>query len=125
MLPCGYTYLDGDDALEDYHLHIVASDTAPDGVVIVVSVSTLYRYADKTVILKADDHPRITHDSFIAYNFAKVQKVSEIEARLAKLPKLVREPCSAEMLKKIQAGILESEQTENGVRHLFRELYPE
>jgi hypothetical protein len=116
--------LDGDDAEEDYHLHIVASDQSSDGLVIVVSVSTLYRFADKTVVLKAGEHARVTHESFIAYNFAKAQKVSEIEARLAKLPNLVREPCTPELLKKVQAGILESEQTENGVRHLFRELYP-
>ncbi len=123
MGPCGYTYLDGDDSTEDYHLHIIASDQSSDGFVIVVSVSTLYRFADRTVLLRAGEHPRIGHDSFIAYNFAKVQKLSDITARMTTRPKLVKEPCTAELLKKVQAGILESEQTENGVRNLFREIY--
>lgn len=124
MLPCGYAYLDGNDEEEDYHLHIIASDADKDGYVIVVSISTVYRFADRTVILKAGEHPWLKHESFVAYNFAKLQKLSEIEARLAKLPKMAKELCSQDLLKRIQGGILESDQTENGVKYFFREVHP-
>jgi hypothetical protein len=125
MLPCGYTYFDGDDVAEEYHLHIIASNPDKEGLVVVVSVSSMFRWADKTVVLKAGDHGRVTHESYVAYNFAKLQKVTEIEARLARLPKLVKETCSEALLKRVQFGLLESEQTENGVKHFFREVHPD
>ena len=124
MLRCGYAYLDGDDADEDYHLHIIAIDPDREGLVIVVSVSSVYRFADRTVLLKAGEHPWVKHESFIAYGFARLQKASEIETRLSRLPKLVKEHCSEGLLKRVQSGILESEQTENGVKHFYRELLP-
>lgn len=123
MLPCGYAYLDGNDAQEDYHLHIIASVPDQAGFVIVVSVSTVYRFADKTVLIQAGEHPWLRHESFVSYNFAKLQRSSEIEARLVKLPKMIKAACSKELLKRIQAGILESEQTENGVKYFYREVY--
>ena len=124
MLPCGFTFLDGDDETGDYHLHIIASNTDNDGYAIVVSVSTLYRFADKTVLLKADEHPWLRHESFVAYSFARLRKVADIEARLAKRPGMVKDRCSNALLRRVQGGILESEQTENGVKHFYREVHP-
>jgi hypothetical protein len=124
MLPCGYAYLDGDDEAESYHLHIVVSDADKDGDAIVVSVSTIYRLADRTVIVKAHEHSWLRHDSYVAYGFAKLQKVAEIEARLAVRPNMKKDPCSASLLTRIQEGITQSEQTENGVKHFYRELHP-
>ena len=124
MLPCGYTYLDGNDEEEDYHLHIIVSDPDQDGYVIVVSVSTIYRFADRTVILRPGDHPWVKHESYIAYNFARLKKLAEIEARIARLPGMTKDPCTEALLKRVQGGLLESEQTENGVKHFFREVHP-
>ncbi len=123
MLPSGFAFLDGNDEEEDYHLHIIASEADRDGYVIVLSVSSMYRFADRTTLLKASDHPWLKHDSYIAYNFAKVQKAAMIESRLARLPRMIQQPCSDALLKRVQAGILESEQSENGVKNFYREIY--
>lgn len=124
MLPCGYTFLDGDDDDEDYHLHIIASDADLAGYVIVVSVSSLYRFADRTVVVKPGEHSWLKHDSYVAYSFAKLQKVEEIEDRLTRLPKMVKERCPDSLLKRVQDGILESDRTENGIKHFYREVHP-
>lgn len=125
MPPCGTCYLDGDDEAEDYHLHVVASNTDRSGLVAVVSISTVRsRFSDKTVILKPGDHPFIKQESYVAYGFARLQAVTEIDDRLRKQPKKVKEACTPELLGRIQAGVLESERTENGVKHFMRELHP-
>jgi len=124
MLPCGHAYLDGDDEEEDYHLHIVASKPDRDGEVIVVSVSTIYHFADRTVLIRAGEHPWIKHESYVAYRFAKLQKMVDIESRLAVRSEMAKEPCSEALTKRVQEGLLESDQTENGVKHFFREVHP-
>jgi hypothetical protein len=122
MLPCGYAFLDGNDEEQDYHLHIVATDADASGDAIVVSVSTLYRFADRTVLLKPVDHPWLKHDSYVAYSFARLRKIADIEARLARLPQMVRQGCSESLIRRIQDGILESEQSEHGIKNYYREV---
>jgi hypothetical protein len=122
MLPCGYAFLDGDDEEEDFHLHIIASEADASGEAIVLSVSTIYRLADRTTILKAADHPWLKHDSYIAYNFARLRKIADIEARLARLPGMVKSQCSESLVRRVQEGILESEQSENGIKNFYREI---
>ena len=125
MLQCGDAFLDGDDVEEDYHLHIVATKPSVDGYVVVVSISTIYRFADRTVVLSAGDHPWLRHESFVAYNFATLKKVPDIEARLLQRPSMRKDRCTEGLLKRVQLGVIESEQTENGVKNFCREIYPQ
>lgn len=121
MLRAGDTLLLGPE--EDYHLHIILTDANDDGELILASVTTLQKWTkDRTVVLKKGDHPFIQHDSGIAYSFARIVSAAEIESVVSNKPSLVRQPMSPEVLNRVQAGLLESDFTENGVRWFYRDL---
>ena len=122
MLRCGDTFLAGDEGSESLHLHIVATPPNIDGEVLLLSVTTRQRFSDTTVILKPGDHPFIRHDSVIAYNYARVRLVRELEVSIQSKRDLMRTPLKTEVLKLVQEGVLESDFTENGVKHFYKEV---
>ncbi len=58
-------------------------------------------------MLKSGDHPFIEHESVIAIRNDTAKQ---------------REPISRELLTRVQAGLLDSDFTPNGVRQYFREV---
>ena len=121
MLKAGDTLLLGPE--DDYHLHVVLTDPNETGELIVASVTTLQKWTkDRTVVLKKGDHPFIQHDSVVAYSYARIAGVAEIESLVTNKPSLARQPVSPELLGRIRAGLLESDFTENGVRWFYREI---
>jgi hypothetical protein len=119
MLACGDTFLSGDDEYEDYHLNVVL--TPPnEGELITVSITTLRRLSERLVTLQPGDHPFITRPSAVAYSFARIRRVVDIEAALEADNAKAREPATGALLAKIQAGLLESEHTPHGIKQLYR-----
>jgi len=122
MLACGDCFLAGAEEDEKLHLRIVATPPAADGCVVVVSVTTRHRRSETLVILQPGDHPFIRHESTVAYRYAEISWVDNIEAAIASGNAKRREPIAGDLLRRIQAGLLDSEFTPNGVIHFAREV---
>ncbi len=109
----GDTFLMGGDAAHDetpMHLHIVLTD--PDSqsghvVVVIVPVATyrgLRGHEDTCVLTENDGHSFITHNSYVAYQSAKIVDIATLESR----PIRRKERVSSEVLSKIYAGACKS-----------------
>jgi hypothetical protein len=68
------------------------------------------------------DHPFIVHDSVIAYSYARIRTVEEIEIAVASGAARLREPVSPELLKRVCDGLIESDFTPNGIRNFYKSL---
>jgi mRNA-degrading endonuclease toxin of MazEF toxin-antitoxin module len=117
---CGDTFLTGDED-DDYHLWIVITPPFEDEVV-TVSVTTRRKRSETLVVLQAGDHPFLRHESVIPYAFARVRNISDIAAAIANDTARKRETASNALLKRAQAGLLESDFTPNGVKSFFKEV---
>ena len=93
-------------ATPNLHLWILLTEPrSSDHLCVIVSVTTLRRNSDLTVVLRSRDHPRITHDSVVRYADAQIVDAGDLD-RVLKLGKAkTREVCAPQMLKRIQDGI--------------------
>ncbi len=121
MLECGDAFLAGDDEDRDLHLWIVVTSPS-QGEVVTVSVTFRRLRSETLVILQPGDHPFVRHESVVAYSFARVRSVDDIEDALASGVFVKKEPTSCELLKRVQAGLVDSDFTPNGVRHFYRDV---
>jgi len=121
MLNCGDTFYAADTEDDEPHLCIII--TPPEaGDVVVVSVTTRRRKSETLVCLNVGDHPFIKHPSVIAYAYSRITSVDEIELAIKSGNAKTREPVSPELLKRIRAGLRDSDFTPNGVRHFYNSL---
>jgi hypothetical protein len=94
------------------HLWIVVTEPDPENsLAVIVGVTTLRRGADQTVILRRGDHPFLRHDSVVFYGDAQTADVGKMKKNIAAGTILRQQPCSRELLKLIQDGLLASEFT--------------
>lgn len=121
MLNCGDTFLTGDEEDQDLHLWIIISPPS-EGEVVTVSVTTKRKRSEILVVLRPGDHPFIAQESVIAYSYSRIRTVDDIETALLNGTAKKREAVSEELLKRVQAGLLDSDFTPNGVRYFFREV---
>jgi hypothetical protein len=121
MLNCGDTFLTGDGVEDNFHLWIVITP-ANEGEVVTACVVTAHKRSERLVVLNQGDHPFIQHESVIAYLHSKIRTVPDLEELLNKGIAKKRDPVSLELLKRIQAGLVESDFTPNGVRAYYREV---
>lgn len=121
-MKAGDTFLAGRDEDEKLHLRIVVTAPNADGEVAVVSVTTRRNRSETLVVLQAGDHPFIQHESVIAFAYAEISSVARIEQTIASGAARSREPVAAALLKRIQAGLLDSDFTPNGVRQFARDV---
>ncbi|HET6843927.1 MAG TPA: hypothetical protein VFK06_19960 [Candidatus Angelobacter sp.] len=120
MLSEGDTFLTADDD-EELHLWIVITSPA-EGEVVTVSVTTRRKKSESLVLLKQGDHPFIVHDSVVAYSYARIRAVDDIETAFLNGTAKRREPVSQELLARIKTGLVDSDFTPNGVRHYFKSV---
>lgn len=121
MLKCGDTFLTGDGDEDNFHLWIIVTPPS-EGEVITVCLVTSMRRSERLVVLNVGDHPFIRHESVIAYFYSKIRAVSDIEAALAARLAKQCDPVSIEILKRVQAGLVDSDFTPNEVRHYYKSL---
>ncbi len=114
MLSAGDTYLAGDEDTP-LHLHVVIT-TPSAGEVAVVSITTRRTKSETLVTLVRGDHPFIQHDSVVAYAYAEISQVSNIENAIQTGKAKLREPVSPALLRRIRAGLMDSDRTPNQVR---------
>jgi len=120
MLNEGDTFLTADED-EEFHLWIVITSPA-EGEVVTVSVTTRRKKSETLVLLKPGEHPFIVHDSVVAYSYARIRAVDDIETAFLNGTAKRREPVSPELLARVKAGLLDSDFTPNGVRHYFQSV---
>jgi hypothetical protein len=75
--------------------------------------------------LRPGDHPFIVRDSVIAYSYARIRTVEEIEVAVASSAAKLREPVSPELLTRVCNGLMDSDFTPNGVRHFYKSIQKE
>jgi len=103
------------------HLWIVATEPLPaNDRAIIVNLTTLRNYSDETVILGPGEHPFIKQKSVIYFHGSLVidlkQAVKGFEAGICTLHR----PCSAQLIQRIQQGLLASTHTKNEVKGFYR-----
>ena len=120
MINCGDTFLLEDEDGCDQHLCIVVTPPTEDKVA-VVSITTRRNKSETLVVLQKEDHPSLTHESVIAYRYSRVVKVEYIENAVKNKDAAPRDPASANLLKRAQDGLMESEFTPYGVISFYKD----
>lgn len=114
------------------HLHIICTkqffykDTGAQSV-LAVNVSSIREKGtyDGTCVLRAGDHPFITHDSYIRYKDAVVMRVEKLISAVNSGEITVMENVSDEVFGRILAGFEKSEYTKTNIKKLLRKLSQE
>ncbi len=119
MLNCGDTFLTGDGDEDNFHLWIIVTPPS-EGEMVTVCMVTATKKTERLVQLAPGDHPFIKHASAISYGFSRIRAVADIEAQLANGSARPKEPMPANVLNRIQAGVIDSDFTPNGVRSFYR-----
>lgn len=92
------------------HLWIVATDpTDEDETVIIISITTLRRGAEQTMILKKGEHPFIKRDSSVCYADARLANTHDLDGKAESGQIKMHSSCPSATLEHIKAGILASE----------------
>lgn len=118
-LNCGDTFLTGDGDEDNFHLWIVLTPPS-EGEVVTVCMVTAHKRSERLVVLNKGDHPFVQHESVIAYRFSQIRSVEDIQELLRSGAAKPRDPVNPELLKRIRAGLLDSDFTPNGVRAYYR-----
>lgn len=113
---------------EDYK-HLFAIAVGPEQLdghgarphVIMVSVTTVkpeYPH-DPACVIRAGEHPFIVHDSYVYYRDPRVESVDHVEKMVLTSVWQERDPCSAELLQRIRAGLLSSTRVPRHIKKLL------
>lgn len=79
---------------------------------IIVPVVSRHDLSDTSCTLAVGDHPFLKHDSCVAYDFAQLVSLKEINGKIDKGLIRLREAVSDDVLKRIQVGFVLSDETE-------------
>ena len=107
MIVPGFTFLSIRPSYTIPHLHIVISPII-NGKVLLVNITSPKHDSDLTCVLKVGDHPFLTHDSVINYGDATDSEVELLKLSIRTKLITPKDPVSEELLKRIQAGALNS-----------------
>jgi hypothetical protein len=118
---CGETLLipAPDTREETPHLWIVV--TEPDPLCVIVCLSTLRYDKDQTVVLRCGEHAFIGHDTAVLYHYAKIVDSNHLEQQIVDGLALRHDPCSPQLLKLVQDGVLASPNIPPKVERFYRE----
>lgn len=103
------------------HLWIILTDPCPMNAHLLVNVTTVHEghFHDPACVLKAGDHRRIKHPSWMEYRRCRVELTSALEKGHAAWYYHADEPVSDDVLKRICDGLLNSEHTPGRIRNYF------
>lgn len=102
------------------HLWILAAGPDADGRIVLVSVTTLRRGKDQTVVLQPGDHPFVKHASCVFYQDAIIAYASRLEEWISGELATPSDSCSAELLTLVRDGFSASEFTPKKVLRVIR-----
>lgn len=104
------------------HLWIILLDPEPSSGTTIMANMTSWKfpYQDSTTVLTAGEHPFIKHDSIVNYGDARTVDAAKIEQSFKIGIGSPQQRCSAQLLQKIQSGLMVSPRTPNNVKLYFR-----
>lgn len=103
------------------HLWILATDSVGEPPqTIIVAVSTKRFYKDSTVVLSPGDHPWVRHESVISYAHALIPEVRHLNEAVRRRIGELRQPCTSDVLRKVQDGLLASPRTPRRVKKFYQ-----
>lgn len=89
--------------------------------VIMVSVTSIkpdYPY-DAACVIRAGEHPFVTHDSYVYYRDPRIEPVAHVENLVETAVWQVKDSCSEELLNRIRAGLLASTRVPRYIKKLL------
>jgi hypothetical protein len=120
MLKCGDTFLAPKSSAEKEHLWVIITDPDAEGKAVGVNITSLRSYSETTLVLDKGDHRFITHPSVVNYGLAQILDIRAVHTAIEKKPKYFvcksHDPCSPELLKKVQDGMLRSKQAPKDIK---------
>jgi hypothetical protein len=122
MTKYGDTFIFEDEDDVEPHLHIVITEPTSTGEVITVSVTTRHKTSDAMVPLEIGDHPYIKRPSVLAFRYAKVRTITEIDKVIDNRDATKREPMDEKFLRRARSALTESEFTSYEVVEFYRGL---
>ncbi len=118
MIRCGETVLLRKPNTAIEHLWIVLTEAETDsGLAVIVNITSVQSHSrpDLTVVLRKGDHPFVTHDSIILYSDSRPADLRLVEVGIKNGHFSQHAPCSIELLKRVQEGLLRSDHTPNKI----------
>ena len=107
---------------ETPHLWILVTDpVGPPPQTIIVAVSTKRFYKDSTVVLSPGDHPWVQHESVIFYDHALIPEVRHLNEAVRRRIAELHQPCTPDVLRRVQDGLLSSPRTPQRVKHFYKD----
>ncbi len=116
MIRYGDTFMFADADDPKGHLHIIITTPSAKGEVVTVPVTTPNSKSDRMTTLNVGDHPRITHPSVLAFSFARIRTVSQIESLIKSYDAKKCAAMKEDVLERCRQGVLESDRTPNEVK---------
>jgi hypothetical protein len=118
-MKCGDAFMLDDEDESKEHLHVILTKPT-EGEIVTAAICTRRRWSETLVCLDVGDHPFIRHASAVAYQHAKIRKCVAIENAIANGHARWKERVSAQLLKRMQAGLIDSDFVANEVRAFFK-----
>lgn len=122
MAAYGDTFFFDDEDDAEGHLHMIVTEPTASGEVITVSITTRHKTSDAMVPLEIGDHPYITRPSVVAFAYASIRNIADINALIANRDAKAKEPMEERFLRRTRAGLLESDRTPYEVQEFYRGL---
>lgn len=105
------------------HLWIILTDPDPNGLVAMVNITTPKEGSDRTVVLHAREHPRVSHESVIFFPDARLAPADSIRVGVEANYFELCAPVSPALLARIKNGLLESPFTPVKVVNYCRQIW--
>ena len=105
------------------HLWIVVTDPSEENhIVVIVSITTLRRGAEQTVVLRKGEHPFIDRDSSVCYADARMVDAHDLEKRATAGQVKTHASCPPKTLEIVTDGILASALTPRKIQKFYESL---
>jgi hypothetical protein len=120
MLKPGDTFIAPLTSRAIEHLWIVLTNADAENKAVAVNITTRHSLSETTVVLEDGDHPFVKHPSVINYSDAQLIDLKAVETAIEKQPRhfvcKAHEPCSPELLKKIQDGMRRTKSPKKNIK---------
>jgi hypothetical protein len=103
------------------HLWVVATDPNPDGLILIVSLTSLNGSKDQTVILHGGEHPFIKWATCVAYNLADLMNCEVLEEHIQMGRAKRHADMRAEVVRLILDGFTASRFTKKRIQQFVRD----
>ena len=118
----GDTYLLRKPGHDTEHLWVVLSAVEEStGQVLAVNLTTRRHNSDPTTVIRPGEHPFITRETVAAYFDARWMSAVALDAAVNQRAGKKLDPCSPELLRRIQDGLLASKFTPKDVQRWWQQ----